>query len=142
MTDATTIAQPAAPASPAETISLANELASYARAAADPLAMIEAARTLRGVPRDLFTAGMATPATMFGEARILAEGDPEMLAEIDWVQNDTPRTVRIVGGNYVQDVWAVRHSGEGVGLKPAINTLPPLKNSNAVWRVSFPGKAQ
>lgn len=141
MTDAAAIQQPATPATPAQTIAPANELASYARAAADVVAMIEAARTLRSVPRDLFTAGMATPATLFAEARILADNDPEMLAEIDWVQNDAPRTVRIVGGNYVQDVWSVRHRGDGTGLKPAVNTLPPLKNSGAVWSVSFPGKA-
>jgi hypothetical protein len=138
MTDTAAIRQSATPASPAETIALANELASYARAAADPVAMIEAARTLRSVPRDLFTAGMATPSMLFAEARILADSDPEMLAEIDWVQHDTPRTVRIVGGNYVQDVWAVAHRGNGTGLKPAIHTLPPLKNSGAVWSVSFP----
>lgn len=140
MTDAATTRQPAAPATPAETITLAHELASYARAAADPVAMIEAARTLRSVPRDLITAGMATPATLFAEARILAESDGEMLAEIDWVQHDTPRTVRIVGGDYMQDVWAVAHRGDGTGLKLAIHTLPPLKNSGSIWRVSFPGK--
>jgi hypothetical protein len=140
MTDTATI-QPAAAASPAETISLASELANYARAAADPLAMIEAARTLRSVPRDLFTAGMATPATLFAEARILADGDLELLAEIDWVQNDKPRTVRIVGGDSVAESWAVRHRGDGIGLKAAVNTLPPLRNAGAVWSVSFPGKA-
>jgi hypothetical protein len=141
MTDLSTPRQPATPASPAQTMSLAAELASYARAAADPLAMIEAARTLRGVQRELFKPGMATPATMFAEARILAEGDPEMLAEIDWVQNDTPRTLRIVGGNYVAESWALRHQGDGIGLKPVVNTLPPLRNARAVWGVTFPGKA-
>jgi hypothetical protein len=38
----------------------------------------------------------------------------------------------------VQDVWAVAHRGNGTGLKPAIHTLPPLKNRGAVWSVSFP----
>lgn len=140
MTDLSTI-QPAAPASPAEAISLAAELASYARAAADPLAMIEAARTLRSVQREFLKPGMATPATLFAEARILAEGDMDMLAEIDWVQNDTPRTVRIVGGDYVAQSWAVRHAGDGSGLKPVVSTLPPLRNGGTVWGVTFPGKA-
>ncbi len=140
MTDLSAI-QSTAPATPAETIALTAELASYARAAADPLAMIEAARTLRTVQRELLTPGMATPATLFAEARILAEGDMDMLAEIDWVQNDTPRTVRIVGGDYVAQSWAVRHAGDGSGLTPVVNTLPPLRNAGAVWGVSFPVKA-
>lgn len=143
MTDLPSTAhQPAAPASPEQTMALAAELASYARAANDPVAMIEAARTLRGVPRDLFRPGMATPAMFFGEACILAEGDAEMLAEIDWVQNDTPRTVRIVGGNYAAERWRVRHAGDGMGLKPVVSTLPPLRNAGAVWGVTFPGKVE
>jgi hypothetical protein len=140
MTELSTTRQPAAPASPAQTIALAAELASYARAAADPLAMIEAARTLRGVQRDLLKPGMSTPAMLFGEARILSEGDAEMLAEIDWAQNDTPRTVRVVGGRYAVESWAVRHAGDGTGLKPAVHVLPPLRNSGAVWSVTFPGR--
>lgn len=141
MTDFTAATAPATPASPAETMSLAAELASYARAAGDPLAMLEAARTLRGVPRDLFRAGMPTPATMFAEARILASDDPEMLAEIDWVQNDTPRTVRVVGGRYAAESWPVRHSGDGKGLSPMVTTLPRLRNAAAMWGGAVPVKA-
>lgn len=133
MTEFSTARSPAIPASPEQTRALAAELAAYARAAADPLAMLEAARALRALPRDSFPVGAATPATMFAEARILASDDPEMLAEIDWVQNDTPRTVRIVGGRYAAESWAVRHSGDGIGLKPVVSTIPPLRNTATIW---------
>jgi hypothetical protein len=133
--------KPVTLASPAETLVLASELANHARATGDAVLMLEAARALRGVPRALFAPGMTTPAMLFAEARILASDDPDMLAEIDWVQNDTPRTMRIVGGDYVARRWAVRHEGEGRALKPVVSSLPPLRNAGAVWGMSFPGKA-
>ena len=138
MTDAATLHDAAAPAAPDGALALAADLASHARIARDIAALIEAARVLRGVPQHERAPGIATPASLFAEARLMADGDPDLLAEIDWAQNDAPRTLRIVGGDYVQQLWRVARTGNGKRLRPTVTTLPPLRNSASLWSITYP----
>ncbi|WP_337847725.1 hypothetical protein [Sphingomonas sp.] len=98
----------------ARAIALSGELASYARAAQDPLAMVEAAKLLAALPRAVFTPGATTAAALYAEARLLARSDPAMLAEIDAVQYGYARPTR--GACYAADSWVVGYRGNGIGL--------------------------
>lgn len=98
----------------ARNIALSGELASYARAAQDPLAMLEAAKLLATLPRSVFAPGATTAATLYAEARLLARSDPAMLAEIDAVQYGYARPAR--GTCYAAESWVVGYKGNGVGL--------------------------
>ena len=100
----------------AQTIGLAAELAAYARAATDPVAMIEAARLLATLPREALAPGAATPPALFAEARLLATGDRAILSEIDAIQYGYTRPI---AGCYVAETWVVRYAGNGIGLHPA-----------------------
>lgn len=139
MTDHTAAPLPVTVADPCETIALAAELAAYARAAGDALAMLEAARALAPLPRAAFAPGAATPAMYFGEARILAEGDAPLLAEIDAIQHGRPRPAsRAAGSGYAAPIWIVRHRGTGARLTPLATALPPLRNRSPVWGTARP----
>lgn len=98
----------------ARSIALSGELASYARAAQDPLAMVEAAKLLAALPRNVFAPGATTAAALYAEARLLARSDRAMLAEIDAVQYGYARPAR--GACYAAESWVVGYRGNGIGL--------------------------
>lgn len=131
MTRTVRIADPAELAA-AETLALAAELAAYARAAHDALAMLEAARLLVSVPRETLAAGSPTPPALFAEARLLAANDRAVLSEIDAIQYGFTRPI---AGCYAADTWVVRHQGNGIGLRAASG--PPLRFriGEPVWHV-------
>jgi hypothetical protein len=134
MTDLTPAThQPIKIVAPEETVALAAEIATYARAAGDAIAMLEAARALLTVPREVFRPGAPTPAMLFAEARILAGGDAGLLAEIDWVQHGRERAIQVAQGSYAAKNWVVRHGGDGTALKPVVTQMPKLHNRAAVW---------
>lgn len=129
MTRTVRIADPAELAA-AETVGLATELTAYARAAHDPIAMIEAARLLAMLPREAFTAGMPTPRALFAEARLLAAGDRAMLSEIDAIQYGFTRPI---AGGYAADTWVVRYRGNGIGLRAAPAPMLRFRIGEPVW---------
>ena len=114
----------------AETFGLAAELASYARAAADPVAMIEAGRLLATLPHQAFAPGAATPPALFAEARLLAAGNRALLIEIDAVQYGCARPV---AGCYAADSWVVRYHGNGIGLRAASAPNLRFRIGEPVW---------
>lgn len=129
MTSPANIADAHAPSIPQQ-IALAGELASYARAARDPLAMIEAARVLVALPRHVFAPGATTPAALYAEARLLAAGDRTMLQEIDAVQYGYTRPI---AGCYVADSWIVQHQGNGTNLSATPRPNIRLGIGEPVW---------
>ena len=114
----------------AQTTALAAELADYARAAADSVAMIEAARLLATLPRDAFAPGAATPPALFAEARLLAAGNRAILMEIDAVQYGYTRPI---AGCYAADTWVVRYAGNGIGLRAAAAPNLRFRIGEPVW---------
>lgn len=129
MTRTVRIADPAELAA-AETLALAAELAAYARAAHDPVAMLEAARLLMPLPRDALAAGAPTPPALFAEARLLAANDRAMLSEIDAVQYGFTRPI---AGCYAADSWVVRYQGNGTGLRAAPAPALRFRIGEPVW---------
>ena len=123
----------------ARNIALSGELASYARAAQDPLAMVEAAKLLSTLPRAMFAPGATTAAALYAEARLLARNDRAMLAEIDAVQYGYARPAR--AGCYAADSWVVGYRGNGVGL--TANPAPQVRFrvGAPVWNGAHPAKA-
>ena len=117
-----------------ETLSLGYKLAEYARTAEDPRAMIVAARMVGSIPvseaeekgaiegegagEEGDAGALPSGDALFAEARDLAAGDPDILAEIDMAQGEGSKGV--VGGaigttQYVpgQTVWTVRFNARG-----------------------------
>ena len=123
----------------ARNIALSGELASYARAAQDPLAMVEAAKLLSTLPRSVFAPGATTAVALYAEARLLARSDPAMLAEIDAVQYGYARPAR--GGCYAAESWVVDYRGNGIGL--TANPVPQMRFrvGAPVWNGPHPAKA-
>jgi hypothetical protein len=115
----------------ARTIALSGELASYARAAQDALAMVEAAKLLAALPRTVFTPGATTAAALYAEARLLARSDRAMLAEIDAVQYGYARPAR--GNCYAADSWVVRYRGNGIGLSATPAAQVRFRVGAPVW---------
>ena len=115
----------------AQTSVLAAELADYARAAADPMAMIEAARLLATLSPQAFAPGAATPPALFAEARLLAAGNRMILMEIDAVQYGCTRPI---AGCYAADTWVVRYTGNGIGLRTAATPSLRFRIGEPVWR--------
>ncbi len=122
----------------ARTIALSGELASYARAAADPLAMIEAAKLLGALPREDFPRGATTPAALYAEARLLARGDRAMLLEIDAVQYGYARPAT---GGYAAESWVVDYRGNGIGLSATPRPRMRFRVGAPVWTGPIAGKA-
>lgn len=122
----------------AETFALAVELATYARAAHDAIAMIEAARLLTPLPREAFSPHSATPISLLAEARIIASGDNRMLAEIDAVQHGRPRPV---ASCYAADSWVVAWRGNGIGLSATPAPRVAFRIGEPAWTGPFTGKA-
>ncbi|MEG3182001.1 hypothetical protein [Sphingomonas sp. LT1P40] len=129
MTRTVRIADPAELAA-AETLGLAAELAGYARAARDAVAMIEAARLLATLPREAFAPGAATPPALFAEARLLANGDRALLSEINAVQYGYTRPI---AGCYVADSWVVAYRGNGIGLTATQPANLRFRIGEPVW---------
>ena len=123
----------------ARNIALSGELASYARAAQDPLAMVEAAKLLATLPRAVFAPGATTAAALYAEARLLARSDRAMLAEIDAVQYGYARPAR--GSCYAAESWVVGYRGNGIGL--TANPAPQVRFrvGAPVWSGPHPAKA-
>ncbi len=123
----------------ARNIALSGELASYARAAQDPLAMVEAAKLLSTLPRSVFAPGATTAAALYAEARLLARSDPAMLAEIDAVQYGYARPAR--GNCYAAESWVVGYRGNGIGL--TANPAPQMRFrvGAPVWNGPHPATA-
>ena len=115
----------------AQTIALAAELADYARAAADSVAMIEAARLLATLAPQAFAPGAATAPALFAEARLLAAGNRTILMEIDAVQYGRTRPI---AGCYAADTWVVRYAGNGIGLRAATAPSLRFRIGEPVWR--------
>lgn len=114
----------------ARNIALSGELASYARAAADPLAMIEAAKLLAALPREIFAPGATTPAALYAEARLLARGDRAMLGEINAVQYGFSRPST---GSYAAESWIVGYRGNGIGLTAAPRPQMRFRVGAPIW---------
>ncbi len=129
MTRTVRIADPAEIAA-AEALGLAAELASYARAARDAVAMIEAARLLATLPPEAFAPGAATPPALFAEARLLANGDRALLSEINAVQYGYTRPI---AGCYVADSWVVAWQGNGIGLTATTPNNLRFRVGEPVW---------
>ena len=123
----------------ARNIALSGELASYARSAQDPLAMVEAAKLLATLPRAVFAPGATTAAALYAEARLLARSDRAMLAEIDAVQYGYARPAR--GSCYAAESWVVGYRGNGIGL--TANPAPQVRFrvGAPVWSGPHPAKA-
>lgn len=123
----------------ARNIALSGELASYARAAQDPLAMVEAAKLLATLSRSVFAPGATTAAALYAEARLLARSDPAMLAEIDAVQYGYARPAR--GNCYAAESWVVGYRGNGIGL--TANPAPQVRFrvGAPVWNGPHPARA-
>ncbi|WP_066682397.1 hypothetical protein [Sphingomonas sp. CCH9-E2] len=123
----------------ARAIALSGELASYARAAQDPLAMVEAAKLLAALPHSVFTPGATTAAALYAEARLLARSDPAMLAEIDAVQYGFARPAR--GSCYAAESWVVGYRGNGVGLSATPAPQVRFRVGAPVWTGPRPASA-
>lgn len=123
----------------ARAIALSGELASYARAAQDPLAMVEAAKLLAALPRTVFTPGATTAAALYAEARLLARSDPAMLAEIDAVQYGYARPAR--GNCYAAESWVVGYRGNGIGLSATPAPQVRFRVGAPVWTGPRPASA-
>lgn len=122
----------------ARAIALSGELASYARAAQDPLAMVEAAKLLAALPRSVFAPGATTAAALYAEARLLARSDPAMLAEIDAVQYGYARPAR--GGCYAADSWVVDYRGNGIGLSATPAPQVRFRVGAPTWTPPHPAR--
>jgi hypothetical protein len=93
-----TIAEPAA--DPFQQAIAAQAVAAFARRQKDPQAMLVAARMLQDVPvhdgaasQPTATAATFSPAGLFGEAKVLAQGDPALLTQIRIAQGAGNRGV-------------------------------------------------
>lgn len=120
----------------ARTIALSGELASYARAAQDPLAMIEAAKLLATLPRSVFNPGATTAAALYAEARLLARSNRTMLAEIDAVQYGYAR-----GSCYAAESWVIGYKGNGIGLSAIPAPQVRFRVGAPIWTGPRPASA-